>query len=206
MEGKTVVFTAYNKRFIGAVSIADTPRPEAKKAVEALHKRGIEVYMITGDNDRVAKHIAGQLGITRVLSQVLPQDKEKKISELQKQGKVVAAVGDGINDAPMLAKADVGIAIGSGTDIAKEAGGIVLIKNNPMDVVSALKLGKYTMGKIKQNLFWAFAYNTAAIPIAAGVLYPFFGFMLSPAIAAFAMAFSSVTVVSNSLLMRRFKI
>ena len=206
MEGKTVVFTAYNKRFIGAVSIADTPRPEAKKAVEALHKRGIEVYMITGDNDRVAKHIAGQLGITQVLSQVLPQDKEKKISELQKQGKVVAAVGDGINDAPMLAKADVGIAIGSGTDIAKEAGGIVLIKNNPMDVVSALKLGKYTMGKIKQNLFWAFAYNVAAIPIAAGVLYPFFGFLLSPAIAAAAMAFSSVTVVSNSLLMKGFKV
>ena len=206
MLGQTVVFAAYNKKFIGAISIADTPRADAKKAVEALHKNGIEVYMITGDNERVAKHIAGQLGIKNVLAQVLPQEKENRIAELQKQRKVIAAVGDGINDAPMLAKADVGIAIGSGTDIAKEAGGIVLIKNDPMDVMRALKLGKYTIKKIKQNLFWAFAYNVAAIPIAAGVLYPFFGFMLSPAIAAFAMAFSSVTVVSNSLLMKRFKV
>ncbi len=205
-QGQTVVFVAYNKKFIGAVSIADTPRADAKKAVDVLQKNGVDVYMITGDNERVAKHIAGQLGIANVLAQVLPQDKEKKISELQKQGKSIAAVGDGINDAPMLAKADVGIAIGSGTDVAKEAGGIVLIKNDPMDVVRALKLGKYTMGKIKQNLFWAFFYNTAAIPIAAGVLYPFFGFMLSPAIAAATMAFSSVSVVSNSLLIKKFKV
>ncbi len=204
LSGQTVVLVAYNKKFLGAISIADTIKPTARKAVRALLDSDVAVYMISGDNERVARHIAGQLGISNVLAPVLPQDKEKKVAQLQKEGKIVAAVGDGINDAPMLAKADVGIALGSGTDVAKETGGIVLIKNDPMDVVKSLKLGKYSIGKIKQNLFWAFAYNVAAIPIAAGILYPFFGFLLSPAIAAFAMAFSSVTVVGNSLLMKRF--
>ncbi len=204
LSGQTVVLVAYNKKFLGAISIADVMKPTAKKAGKALQDSGVEVYMISGDNERVAKHIAGQLGITNVFAPVLPQDKEKRVAQLQKEGKIVAAVGDGINDAPMLAKADVGIALGSGTDVAKETGGIVLIKNDPMDVVKSLRLGRYSIGKIKQNLFWAFAYNVAAIPIAAGVLYPFFGFLLSPAIAAFAMAFSSVTVVGNSLLMKRF--
>ncbi len=206
LEGQTIVLVAYNKKFLGAVSIADTIKPTAKRAVRALLDSGVEVYMISGDNERVARHIAGQLGISNVFAPVLPQDKEKRVAQLQKERKIVAAVGDGINDAPMLAKADVGIALGSGTDVAKETGGIVLIKNDPMDVVKSLKLGKYSIGKIKQNLFWAFAYNVAAIPIAAGILYPFFGFLLSPAIAAFAMAFSSVTVVGNSLLMKGFKL
>ncbi len=204
LQGQTIVLVAYNKKFLGAISIADTIKPTARKAVNALLMSGVGVYMISGDNERVARHIAGQLGITNVFAPVLPQDKEKRVAQLQREGKIVAAVGDGINDAPMLAKADVGIALGSGTDVAKETGGIVLIKNDPMDVVKSLKLGRYSIGKIKQNLFWAFAYNVAAIPIAAGILYPFFGFLLSPAIAAFAMAFSSVTVVGNSLLMKRF--
>ncbi len=206
LKGETVAIVAYNKKFIGAISIADVVKQTARKAVEMLKENGLDVYMITGDNERVAGQIAGQLGITKIFAHVLPQDKEKKVAELQRQGKVVAAVGDGINDAPMLAKADVGIALGSGTDVAKETGGIVLIKNDPLDVVRALKLGKYSIRKIKQNLFWAFAYNVVAIPIAAGIFYPFFGFLLSPAIAAFAMAFSSVTVVGNSLLMRKFKL
>ncbi|MBI2040801.1 MAG: heavy metal translocating P-type ATPase [DPANN group archaeon] len=206
LRGETIVIVAHNKKFIGAISIADVVKQNAKKAVDLLGQKGIEVYMITGDNERVAEHIAGQLGITKIFARVLPQDKEKKVALLQKEGKIVAAVGDGINDAPMLAKADVGIALGSGTDVAKETGGIVLIKNDPLDVVKSLKLGRYSIGKIKQNLFWAFAYNVAAIPIAAGILYPFFGFLLSPTIAAFAMAFSSVTVVGNSLLMKRFEL
>ncbi|MBI4095816.1 MAG: heavy metal translocating P-type ATPase [DPANN group archaeon] len=206
LKGETIIIVAYNKKFIGAISIADVVKHSAKKAIRALLDSGLTVYMISGDNERVASHIAGQLGITNVFAPVLPQDKEKKVAQLQREGKIVAAVGDGINDAPMLAKADVGIALGSGTDVAKETGGIVLLKNDPMDVVKSLRLGKYSIGKIKQNLFWAFAYNVAAIPIAAGILYPFFGFLLSPAIAAFAMAFSSVTVVGNSLLMKRFEL
>ncbi len=208
LKGQTAVLVAYNKKFIGAISIADTLKPNAKKAVETLKKNGFGVYMITGDNEMAAKHIASMASIPEqnVFYQVLPRDKEKKVTDLQKRGNVIVAVGDGINDAPMLAKADVGIALGSGTDVAKETGGIVLIKNDPIDVVKALMLGRYAMRKIKQNLFWAFAYNIAAIPIAAGVLYPFFGFLLSPTIAAFAMAFSSVTVVSNSLLMKKFRL
>lgn len=161
--------------------------------------------MITGDNKRTANAIARQIGIDHVLADVLPEDKEKEISKLQKRGKIVAMVGDGINDAPALAKADIGIAIGAGTDVALETGQIVLIKNDLRDVVTAIDLSNYTIKKIKQNLFWAFFYNSIGIPVAAGILYPFSGFLLNPIIAGVAMAFSSVSVVSNSLLMKRYK-
>ncbi|MEK6983924.1 MAG: heavy metal translocating P-type ATPase [Nanoarchaeota archaeon] len=204
-QGKTTVIVSVNKSAIGLIAITDTLKENSKEAIEELHKIGKEVIMITGDNERVAKEIASQAGIDRVLAEVLPQDKENEIKQLQKEGRVVAMVGDGINDAPALAAADVGIAIGAGTDVAIETGSIVLIKNDLRDVTKAIKLSSYTIKKIKQNLFWAFFYNTAGIPIAAGILYPFFGFLLNPIIAGAAMAFSSVSVVSNSLVMRRWK-
>ena len=204
-QGKTTVILAVNNSIIGLVSVADTLKENSKEAVSELKKMNIEPIMITGDNERVAKAIASQLGIDKVLAEVLPQDKEKEIKKLQSQNKIVGMVGDGINDAPALAAADVGIAIGAGTDVAIETGSIVLIKNDLRDVVKAIKLSSYTIRKIKQNLFWAFFYNAAGIPIAAGLLYPFFGFMLNPMIAGAAMAFSSVSVVSNSLLMRNWK-
>jgi Cu+-exporting ATPase len=169
---------------------------------------GIEVVMLTGDNERTAKAVASKLGISRVIAQVLPQQKEEVISKLKAEGKVVAMVGDGINDAPALATADLGIAIGSGTDVAKETGGIISIKDDIRDVVTALDLGRKTVSKIKQNLFWAFAYNTGLIPIAGGVLVPFLGvgiFGWLPMLAGVAMAMSSFTVVGNSILLGRYK-
>ncbi|MBI4452236.1 heavy metal translocating P-type ATPase [Candidatus Woesearchaeota archaeon] len=204
-QGKTTVILALNKSIIGLIAIADTLKENSKEAVEELHKLGKEVAMITGDNERVANAIAKQLGIKKVLAEVLPQDKEKEIKKLKSEGKIVAMVGDGINDAPALAAADIGIAVGAGTDVAIETGQIILIKNDLRDVVTAIKLSSYTIRKIKQNLFWAFIYNAAGVPIAAGLLYPFFGFLLNPIIAAAAMAFSSVSVVSNSLLMRMWR-
>jgi len=204
-EGKTVMILALNKEIVGLIAVADTLKDFSKNAVKKLHKMGKEVIMITGDNKRTANAIAKQLGIDHVLAEVLPEDKEKEIEKLQKEDKVVAAVGDGINDAPMLAKADIGIAIGAGTDVALETGQIVLIKNDLRDVVTAIDLSNYTIKKIRQNLFWAFFYNSVGIPVAAGILYPFIGFLLNPMIAAAAMAFSSVSVVSNSLLMKRYK-
>ena len=206
LQGKTAMFIALNKKVIGIIAVADTIKESSKEAVLQLQRMNKEVYMITGDNERTGKAIASQLGIKNVLANVLPHEKAAKVKELQRKGKIVAFVGDGINDSPALAQADLGIAIGSGTDVALETGSIVLVKNDLRDVVKSIKLSKFTLRKIKQNLFWAFIYNVAGIPIAAGILYPSFGFLLNPMIAAGAMAFSSVSVVSNSLLMRRTKI
>jgi len=205
-EGKTVVLAAYGKNIIGLIAIADTLKEFSKEAAEELKKMGKDVWMLTGDNERTAKAIASQIGIDNVMAEVLPQDKATKVKELQEKGRVVAAVGDGINDAPMLAQADVGIAVGAGTDIAKETGGIVLIKNDLRDVVTAIDLSKKTVSKMKQNLFWAFFYNVILIPVAAGLLYPFFGILLNPIYAAIAMASSSISVVGNAMLLNRYKV
>ncbi|MBI2144618.1 heavy metal translocating P-type ATPase [Candidatus Woesearchaeota archaeon] len=205
-EGKTAVAVAISRQLIGAIAVADTLKESSKAAVEALQKTGKEVIMLTGDNERTAAAIASQLGIQRVLSNILPGEKAAKIKELQDKGKVVAMVGDGINDAPALAQADVGIAIGAGTDVAKETGGIVLMKDDLLDVAAAIELSRKTVAKMKQNLFWAFFYNIALIPVAAGVLYPFTGILLNPIFAAIAMASSSITVVGNSLLLNRYKL
>ena len=204
-EGKTAMLIAINKKLAGIIAVADTLKEHSKQAIALLDKMNVESIMITGDNKRTAQAIADQLGIKRVLAEVMPKDKADNIKKLQDEGKKVAMVGDGINDAPALTQADIGIAIGSGTDVAIESGDIVLIKEDLRDVVTAMELSRYTMKKIKQNLFWAFFYNSLGIPLAAGLLYPFTGFLLSPIIAGIAMAFSSVSVVSNSLLMRFYK-
>jgi Cu+-exporting ATPase len=206
-EGKTAVLVAIDGKLAGIIAMADTVKEDAKEAIDSLKQMGIEVIMLTGDNERTAQAIASKLQIKRVIAQVLPQRKEEIISKLKSEGKIVAMVGDGINDAPALAKADLGIAIGSGTDVAKETGGIILIKDRLKDVVTALDLGRKTVSKIKQNLFWAFAYNTGLIPIAGGALVPFLGpevYAWLPFMAAGAMALSSVTVVGNSLLLGRY--
>jgi Cu+-exporting ATPase len=204
-QGKTAMIVASDNSVVGIVAVADTLKEYAKEAIKALKRLGKEVIMITGDNRRTGEAIARQLGIEKVLAEVLPQDKADEIKKLQKQGLRVAMVGDGINDAPALTQADIGIAIGTGTDVAIESGDIVLIKDDLRDVVMAIDLSRYTMKKIRQNLFWAFFYNSVTIPVAAGVLYPFTGFLLNPIIAGAAMSFSSVSVVSNSLLMKRYK-
>jgi len=204
-EGKTVMLLAKNNNLIGMVAARDTLKDFAKVAIDKLKKIGKEVMMISGDNKRTALAIARELGIEQVLAEVLPKDKLDEIKKIQTQGLKVAFVGDGINDAPALTQADLGIAIGTGTDVAVESGDIILIKNDLRDVVMAVDLSQYAMKKIKQNLFWAFLYNIIGIPVAAGILYPFTGFLLNPIIAGAAMAFSSVSVVSNSLLMHRYK-
>ena len=205
-EGKTLVLVAVDGTFAGVIAVADTAKDYAAETVTWLKQRGKQVIMITGDNRRSAESIAHTLGIDRVLAEILPEDKATEIKRLQAEGHAVAMVGDGINDAPALVQADVGIAIGSGTDVAIESGGIVLMKDDLRDVARTLELSGYTMRKIKQNLFWAFLYNAVGIPIAAGILYPFIGFLLNPIIAGAAMAFSSVSVVSNSLSMRRYRL
>jgi Cu+-exporting ATPase len=207
-QGKTAVLIAIDSKLTGVIGIADTIKEYAKEAIDALKLMGIEVVMLTGDNQRTANAVAAKLGIGRVIAQVLPQEKEQVIGRLKGEGKVVAMVGDGINDAPALARADLGIAIGSGTDVAKETGGIILIKDDIRDVVTAIDLGKKTVSKIKQNLFWAFAYNTGLIPIAGGALVPLLGvgiFGWLPMLAGVAMAMSSVTVVGNSILLGRYR-
>lgn len=203
-QGKTVVFVGIDKKLHGIIALADTLKEEAKEAVSKMKSQGLEVWMITGDNQRTAQAIAKQLGIEKVMAKVLPDEKVVKIRQLQAQGKVVAMVGDGINDAPALAQADVGIAIGTGTDIAMEASDLTLVGGDVNLVAIAIKLSKETLKIIKQNLFWAFFYNTAFIPLAAGVLYPFFGILLNPIFASGAMAFSSLSVVTNSLRLKKF--
>ncbi|MFP4081494.1 MAG: heavy metal translocating P-type ATPase [Candidatus Aminicenantes bacterium] len=205
-EGKTPIYISIENQAVGLMAVADTLKEYSVQAVERLKKLGVEVIMLTGDNKHTASAIARKAGIDRVLSEVLPQDKVHEIKSLQSQGKRVAMVGDGINDAPALAQSDIGIAIGSGTDVAVEASDITLIKDDLRGVVAAIELSKKTIKTIKQNLFWAFFYNTAGIPIAAGILYPFLGILLNPIFASAAMAFSSVSVVSNSLRLRRAKL
>ena len=219
-QGKTVMFLGWDSQVAGIIGLADTLKPGAREALQALRRMGIQTAMLTGDNRRTAEAIAREAGIDRVLAEVLPEHKAGEVKKLQEEGKVVAMVGDGINDAPALAQADIGIAIGTGTDVAMETGDITLISGDLMGVVTAISLSKRTMRTIKQNLFWAFAYNTALIPVAAGVLYLVFGKtgvpsglhfilgeygFLNPMLAAAAMAASSITVVSNSLRLRRFK-
>jgi Cu+-exporting ATPase len=197
--GRTVMIIAIEQTIGGLIAVADTLKESSPAAIKALKKLGIETVILTGDNEKTAKAVGKNVGIDKIIANVLPGEKAIVIKQLQSEGKVVAMVGDGINDAPALAQADIGIAIGSGSDIAKETGGIILIKDDIMDVARAIKLSRATMGKIKQNLFWALIYNTAGIPIAAIGL-------LSPIIAAAAMALSSVSVIANSSLLKRFRI
>ncbi|MGC8832381.1 MAG: HAD-IC family P-type ATPase, partial [Thermoproteota archaeon] len=201
-EGKTVVIVASDNKVAGLIGLMDTPKEDAAEAVRRLREMGLRVVMLTGDNRRTAEAIAKMLGMNEVIPEVLPQDKARIIQELRKQGRTVAMVGDGVNDAPALAAADIGIAIGSGTDIAKETGGIILVKDRLLDVVNAIELGRKTVSKIRQNLFWAFIYNVILIPVAAGILYPF---LLNPVIAAAAMALSSVSVTVNSIMLGRWR-
>lgn len=204
-EGKTPMYIAIDHKIAGIIAVADTVKENSKKAIEKLHDMGLEVAMITGDNKRTAEAIAKQVGIDRVLAEVLPQDKANEVKKLQDEGKIVAMVGDGINDAPALAQADIGIAIGSGTDVAMESADIVLMRSDLMDVPAAIQLSKSTITNIKQNLFWAFGYNIIGIPVAMGVLHLFGGPLLNPMIAGAAMSLSSVSVVTNALRLKRFK-
>lgn len=205
-EGKTPMYLAAQGRFLGLVAVADVIKPDSRKTIEKLHKAGIKTVMITGDNRRTAAAIAKQVGIDEVLSEVMPQDKAKKVKEIMDKGETVAMVGDGINDAPALAQANVGVAIGSGTDVAIESADVVLVKSDIHDVLTAILLSRATIRNIRQNLFWAFCYNTIGIPIAAGILYLFGGPLLNPMFAAAAMSLSSVSVVLNALRLNTFKV
>lgn len=205
-EGKTPMFIAREKKLLGVIAVADTVKPDSKLAITKLRKMGIEVIMMTGDRQETAQAIAQEVGVSSVIAEVRPEDKASEIKRLQQSGKFVAMVGDGINDAPALAQADVGIAIGTGTDIAMEASDITLVKGSLKSVITAIQLSKATLRNIKQNLFGSFVYNSLGIPVAAGVFYPLFGVLLNPMIAAAAMAASSVTVVSNALRLKQFKV
>ncbi len=204
-EGKTPMFVAVDGIAAGIVGVADVLKPSSREAIARLHAMGLRSVMITGDNRRTAEAVARQVGIDEVLAEVLPEDKAERVKALQERGDFVAMVGDGVNDAPALAQAQVGIAIGSGTDVAKETGDVILIKSDLMDVVTAIEAGRATMRKVKQNLFWAFFYNAVGIPVASGILYPLTRQIVGPELAAFFMAVSSVSVTLNTLLLRRFR-
>ena len=203
-EGKTAMYLAVNGKLAGIIAVADVVKPDSAKAIKKLHDMGIKTVMLTGDNQLTAQAIAKQVSIDEVVAQVMPGDKAEQVKRLQNEGQRVSMVGDGINDAPALAQSDLGIAIGSGTDVAMESAGIVLMQNSLVGVVTAIELSKATLRNIKQNLFWAFAYNTAGIPLAAGLFFLFGGPTLNPMFAAAAMAMSSVSVVSNALRLRHF--
>jgi P-type Cu+ transporter len=204
-EGKTAVYLALGGRALGVIAVADALKPEAPEAIAALVRRGIDVAMLTGDARPTAEAVAARAGIKRVLAEVLPEDKAREIAKLQEAGRRVAMVGDGINDAPALARADVGIAMGSGTDVAIEAADVTLVRGDLRGVVAAVDLSRRTIRIIKENLVWAFGYNVVLIPVAAGVLYPIWGVLLSPILAGAAMAFSSVSVVTNSLRLKKWQ-
>jgi len=202
-QGKTLSVMAVDNKIAGVIGVADTIKPSSKRAISALKDLGIEVAMITGDHTKVAESVGKELGIDRIFAEVLPQDKEQYVKKLQDEGKFVAMVGDGINDAPALARADIGIAIGAGTDVAIETASIVLMKSDPYDIVAAIRLSKATVTKMKQNLFWAAIYNVLAIPVAAGVFYNSLGWTLRPEIAALLMSASSIIVATNAVLLKR---
>ena len=205
-DGQTVMFLAIDGKAAGLIGVADPIKASTAEAIRALHDEGVQVVMLTGDNRVTAEAVANKLGIDRVEAEVLPEQKAAIVKQLQAQGRIVAMAGDGINDAPALAQAQVGIAMGTGTDVAMESAGITLVKGDLRGIVRALRLSRATMRNIRQNLFFAFVYNMLGIPIAAGVLYPFFGLLLSPIIAAAAMSFSSVSVITNALRLRRVKL
>ncbi len=204
-EGKTPLYFADEQNVLGIIAVADVVKSTSQRAIKEFEAMGIEVVMLTGDNKKTAEAIRKQLGITRAIAEVLPQDKEREIRQIQEQGRKVAMIGDGINDAPALARADVGIAIGAGTDVAIESADIVLIRSDLQDAVTAVQLSKSTIRNIKQNLFWAFIYNTVGIPLAAGVFFNVLSWKLNPMFAAAAMSMSSVSVVSNALRLKFFK-
>jgi Cu2+-exporting ATPase len=205
-KGQTAVLIAVDGRAVGVIALADAVRPTAAAAVTALHENGIRVVMLTGDNEATARRVADRLGIDTVIAEVLPGDKANKIAELQRAGRKMAMVGDGVNDAPALAVADLGIAIGAGTDVAIETAGVVLMRSDPLDVPVALRIGGGTLRKMRQNLGWAIGYNAIALPIAAGVFVPAFGLALRPEIAALSMSGSSLIVAVNALLLKRLKL
>jgi Cu+-exporting ATPase len=205
-EGQTVMFVVLDGRVAGILGVADRIKDNTPEAIAALHAEGMRVVMLTGDNRRTADAVAAELSIDEVIAEVLPEQKAQAIERLQEAGRVVAMAGDGINDAPALAQAHVGIAMGTGTDVAIESAGVTLVRGDLRGIVRARKLSRATMANIKQNLFFAFVYNSLGVPIAAGVLYPVFGLLLSPMIAAAAMSFSSVSVIANSLRLRRLEI
>jgi Cu2+-exporting ATPase len=201
-KGQTVVYLVQDNTVVGGFALADVIRPESKQAIRQLHDLGIEVFMLTGDSQAVAKTVADELGIDRYFAEVLPEDKDSKVSELQAQGKKVAMVGDGVNDAPALTRADIGIAIGSGTDVAVESADIILVQSNPLDVAKIFQLSRATRQKMIQNLWWAAGYNIVALPLAAGVLAAW-GILLSPAVGAVLMSLSTIVVAINAQLLRR---
>jgi len=205
-EGQTVILIALDGKAAGVVGVMDPIKESTPEAIRDLHLQGIKVVMLTGDNRVTAQAVASKLGIDRVQAEVSPEEKSKVVTQLQEEGKIVAMAGDGVNDAPALAKAHVGIAMGTGTDVAMESAGVTLVKGDLTGIVRAIKLSRVTMKNIRQNLFFAFVYNAIGVPIAAGVLYPAFGLLLSPVIAAAAMSFSSVSVISNSLRLRNMKL